>query len=54
MVAMAGIIYAIMGGYFFTRNKARRAGKEDTKIAGMTKEQAAELGDENPRFVFTY
>jgi H+/gluconate symporter-like permease len=54
MVAMAGIIYAIMGAYFFNRNKRRSAGKEDEKLGGKTKEQIAEMGDESPHFVYTY
>ncbi|EXJ59864.1 hypothetical protein A1O7_04011 [Cladophialophora yegresii CBS 114405] len=54
MVAMAVLIYALMGVYFSTRNKNRRAGKEDSKIAGKTEEDIAEMGDENPRYMFTY
>jgi len=54
MVAMAGTIYTFMGIYFSARNKSRMAGKEDAKIAGKTEDEAAEMGDENPRYMFTY
>jgi hypothetical protein len=54
MVAMAGLIFAFMGLYFSRRNKCRLAGDEDTKIAGKSEEDIAEMGDENPRYVFTY
>jgi len=36
------------------RANARRArGEEDWKIEGMSEEEIAELGDKNPRFVYT-
>lgn len=54
MVAMAVAIYALMGVYFATRNKNRKAGKEDSKIIGKTEEEIAEMGDENPRYMFTH
>lgn len=54
MVAVAGLIYAFMYVYFVARNKSRRAGKEDVKMAGKTDEEVAEMGDENPRYLFTY
>jgi len=54
MVAAAAIIYAIMWVYFHAENKKRSAGKQDAKIAGKTEEEIAEMGDENPRFQFTY
>ncbi len=54
MAAMCAIIYTAMGIYFAARNKSRRAGKEDAKIAGKTEEEIAEMGDESPRYMFTY
>jgi len=54
MAAVAAIIYTVMSLYFLNRNKRRQAGKEDSIMAGKTEEEIAELGDENPRFVFTY
>lgn len=54
MVGVAGVIYAVMGFYFMVRNKNRRAGREDTKIAGKSEDEIAEMGDENPRYIFTY
>ena len=54
MVAMAALLYAFMSLYFIRRNKARRVGKEDDVIRAKSEAEIAELGDENPRFVFTY
>ncbi len=54
MVAVAGVIYTFMSIYFVARNKRRQAGHEDEKIAGKTEEEIAEMGDENPRYVFTH
>lgn len=54
MVAMAAVIYTIMSIYFVTRNKHRRTGGEESNIAGKSEEEIAEMGDENPRFVFTH
>ena len=56
-LAMAGsgaLIYGFMSFYFFQRNRKRRNGDEDGLIAGMSDDEIAEKGDENPRFVFTY
>jgi hypothetical protein len=54
MVAMAAVVYAVMGVYFSARNKSRQGGKEDAKVAGKTEEEIAEMGDESPRYMFTY
>ncbi|KAK5061222.1 hypothetical protein LTR84_007764 [Exophiala bonariae] len=54
MVAMATIFYSILWAYFIAENKRRNAGKRDGKIAGKTEEEIAEMGDENPRFMFTH
>lgn len=29
-------------------------GKEDYRVQGMTEEEAEELGEHNPRFLYTY
>lgn len=54
MVLFSGIIFLAMMFYFQRRNKARQNGEEDHLIEGMTEDEIAELGDENPRFHFTY
>ncbi|KIW10903.1 hypothetical protein PV08_10202 [Exophiala spinifera] len=54
MVGVGALIYTFMSVYFFRRAKARQAGKEDSVMAGKLEEEVAEMGDENPRFVFTY
>ena len=54
MVAMGVICYALMWYWFRAANKRRAAGKEDYKAEAKTEEEVAELGDESPRFIFTY
>jgi hypothetical protein len=54
LVLFAGTVFLSMMFYFIRRNKARRNGEEDHLIEGMTEDEIAELGDENPRFMFTY
>ena len=54
MVAMSGMIYTFMGIYFSARNKSRQAGSEDSKMAGKTSDEIEEMGDENPRYRFTF
>jgi hypothetical protein len=41
-----------MSLYFVKRNRARRAGAEDWKRAGKSEEEIAEMGDENPRYMY--
>ena len=52
LVGMSAVIYASMSLYFVRRNQERRAGKEDWKMAGKTEEEIAEMGDENPRYMY--
>lgn len=54
MAGLAAIVYSFMSIYFRTRNERRATGKEDGLVAGLSEEEVAELGDENPRFVYTY
>lgn len=54
LVGMSAVIYAFMSVHFRQRNSARKAGKEDGAIRGMSEEEIAEMGDASPRFVFTY
>lgn len=49
---MSAVIYASMSLYFVKRNQGRRAGKEDWKMAGKSEEEIAEMGDENPRYMY--
>jgi hypothetical protein len=41
-----------MSLYFVRRNRERRAGKEDWKMAGKSEGEIAEMGDENPRYMY--
>ncbi|KAL2845493.1 major facilitator superfamily domain-containing protein [Aspergillus pseudoustus] len=54
LVAMSAIIYLIFWAYFHHLNKRKLTGKEDYKVQGMTEEEAEELGEHNPRFLYTY
>ncbi|KAK5239833.1 hypothetical protein LTR16_011450 [Cryomyces antarcticus] len=54
MVGFAISVYGFMSWYFARENRRRKNGVEDGKIAGMSEEEIAELGDRNPRFAYTY
>ena len=53
MVGYAACVYGLMWWYFARENQRRKDGREDSRIAGMTEEEIAELGDRNPRYIFT-
>ena len=53
MVGMANVIFAFMSWYLSKQNDRRRRGKEDVKVANMSEDEIAELGDKSPRFVYT-
>ena len=54
LMLMATLIYLFFWGYFRHLNMRREEGKEDYKVQGMTDEEIDELGDESPRFRYTY
>jgi hypothetical protein len=54
LVAMSAIIYLAFWVFFHRQNKRKVEGKEDYKVAGMTEEEAEELGEHNPKFLYTY
>lgn len=53
MVFMATVIYGCLWWILARKNAARRGGKEENKITGMSEEEIAELGDASPRFIYT-
>lgn len=53
-VAMATVIYIFFWAYFRRENKRRAAGRLDYKTQGMTEEEIEEMGEDNPRFRYTY
>lgn len=53
MVGMASVIFALMSWYLSRKNDRRRRGEEDAKVANMSEDEIAELGDESPRYMFT-
>jgi hypothetical protein len=42
-----------MSYYYKQENAKRRAGKRDWKLEGKTDEEVEEMGDENPRYMYT-
>jgi len=53
MIAWACIVFAVLWFHLARKNAQRAAGESDHKMAGMTEEEIAELGDDSPRFVYT-
>jgi MFS family permease len=54
MVAMSAVIYLALWAWFRRQNRRKLDGKEDHKIQGMSDEEAEELGEHNPRFIYAY
>ncbi|KAH0270491.1 MFS general substrate transporter, partial [Aureobasidium melanogenum] len=53
MVSFAMIVYAFMWWFFSHENKKRINGERDYKIEDMSEEEIADLGDENPKFLYS-
>jgi len=53
LVALGSLLYLFMYFYFARANKARAAGQSDKRIEGLNENEILELGDENPRFMFS-
>ncbi|KAH7311327.1 major facilitator superfamily domain-containing protein [Stachybotrys elegans] len=54
LIAMSTVIYLAFWWYFRSLNQRKREGKDDHKVQGMTEEEIEELGEHNPRFLYTY
>lgn len=54
LVGWAGINFAIMSLYYIRENKTRASGQRDSSVEGKTEAEINEMGDRNPRFMFTY
>lgn len=53
LLSLSLSVFSFLTLYLASQNKKRRAGLEDHKIAGMTEEEIAALGDKSPRFIYT-
>lgn len=54
MVAMSTAIFLFLWLHFRNANQRKLQGKEDHRIAGLTEEEAEELGEHNPKYMYTY
>lgn len=46
-------IYTALHLYFRMKNKKKMSGQEDWRIEGKTEEEIAEMGEDNPRYLYT-
>lgn len=53
MVSFAMAVYAFMWWFFSRENKKRINGERDAKIEDLSEVEIADLGDENPKFLFS-
>jgi len=53
MLGLGIILYTALTVYFRMQNKKKREGKYDYLMEGKTEEQIAELGENNPRYMYT-
>ncbi|GAB7335317.1 hypothetical protein MBLNU13_g07715t1 [Cladosporium sp. NU13] len=54
MAAMSAVIFLGLWAWFRRQNRQKLSGLEDHKAEGMTEEEAEELGEHNPRFLYAY
>jgi hypothetical protein len=54
MAGMSAVIFLGMWAWFRRQNRRKLAGLDDHKVEGMTEEEAEELGEHNPRFLYAY
>ncbi|RSL49944.1 hypothetical protein CEP54_012169 [Fusarium duplospermum] len=54
MILMAMVLYLAMGMWFRHVNKRRASGNDDHRVEGMTEEEIAELGEDNPEYRYTW
>ncbi|KAF4121438.1 nicotinic acid transporter [Geosmithia morbida] len=54
LVTMSAIIYLLFWAFFRNKNKRKMEGKEDWRVLGMAEEEIEEMGEDNPRFMYTY
>ncbi|KAM0689481.1 hypothetical protein Q7P36_010352 [Cladosporium allicinum] len=54
MAAMSAVVYLLFWAWFRRQNQRKLDGKDDHKIQGMTEEEAEELGEHNPKFIYAY
>jgi MFS family permease len=53
MLVFAAAIHAIVYFYFKNQNRRKLLGKEDWRIEGKTEEEISEMGEHNPRYLYT-
>ncbi|CAA9956429.1 hypothetical protein P3342_000048 [Pyrenophora teres f. teres] len=53
MLVLGIAIYSALHMYFRMKNNRKLSGKEDWRIEGKTEEQIAEMGEDNPRYLYT-
>ncbi|KAI4907182.1 hypothetical protein J4E90_009684 [Alternaria incomplexa] len=53
LLALGIAIYIALHFYFRMKNNRKLSGKEDWRIEGKTEEEIAEMGEDNPRYLYT-
>ncbi|KAI1835349.1 hypothetical protein DTO006G1_8286 [Penicillium roqueforti] len=53
MVGFAGVVYGVMWVSYRVINKRRAQGLEDDKISSLSEQAIQEMGDRNPRFLYS-
>ena len=53
LLALGIVIYSSLHMYFRMKNKRKLSGKENWRIEGKTEEEIAEMGEDNPRYLYT-
>jgi len=53
MLALGIVIYSSLHMYFRMKNKRKLSGQEDWRMEGKSEDEIAEMGEDNPRYLYT-
>ena len=53
MLLLAMSVHTVVYLHFRNKNKRKREGKEDWRVEGKTEEEISEMGEHNPRYMYT-
>jgi hypothetical protein len=53
LLALGIVLYTALTMYFRIQNRKKREGKYDYLMEGKSEEEIAEMGENNPRYMYT-
>jgi hypothetical protein len=53
LMALQTTLHAVVGLYWRRQNQRKLAGKEDWRMEGLSEDEINELGEHNPRYLYS-